>query len=180
MGRYEVTQGSTIVTASIRGERTPCCRGPGRTHTPLQMRVVLFCAVLLAVLCGPPPVLSQPGEETPEERNDVTPTNPVGEGQPAADQAIFAGLDAENVMEDAAAVEAEDRAEDAATAAVATADGATAANPPPRPLRPKAGRISECGRLACPRYGRLACPRYGRLACRRARAGPAVRARAQA
>ena len=87
------------------------------------MRVVLFCAVLLAVLCGPPPVLSQPGEETPEERNDVTPTNPVGEGN----QAIFAGLDAENVMEDAAAVEAEDRAEDAATAAVATADGATAA-----------------------------------------------------
>ena len=125
MGRYEVTQGSTIVTASIRGERTPCCRGPGRTHTPLQMRVVLFCAVLLAVLCGPPPVLSQPGEETPEERNDVTPTNPVGEGQPAADQAIFAGLDAENVMEDAAAVEAEDRAEDAATAAVATAEART-------------------------------------------------------
>ena len=75
--------------------------------------------MLLAVLCGPPPVLSQPGEETPEERNDVTPTN--------EDQAIFAGLDAENVMEDAAAVKAEDRAEDATTAAVATADGATAA-----------------------------------------------------
>lgn len=125
------------------------------------MRTVLFCAVLLAVLCGPRPALSQPGEETPEDRdecNDTTPMRPThlaGEGQPAADQAIFAGLDAENVMEDAAAVEAEDRAEDAETAVVTTAAATKTAETESRPnKRTRTSRSPTrkgwpCGTCAC-------------------------------